>query len=565
LDRTISLLNATLESTQDGILVVDQAGKITNFNHRFAEMWRIPDSIQAIREGEQMRAFVLDQLSKPEDFNREVRELYGKPEAESFDVLDFKDRRTFERNSQPQHLNDRIVGRVWSFRNVSARKQAEEALVKLKKAVDSSDEVVFITDPDGLITFVNPEFTRLYGYSAAETIGKTTPRILKSGQMKKEDYAGFWQSLLGQQSVKGELINKAKDGHYITIDGSANSIIDEKGNTIGFVAIQHDITSQKRAEKVQEMIYAISQTAISSDNIYEFYHSIHSSLAELIHVENFYIALYDPSSDLISFPYFVDQCDEPQADTKPRRGVTEYVLRNGQKLLAPRQICDQLIQKGEIDQVGAPSIDWMGVPLKVDGQVIGVMATQSYQEDIHFNQEDLHLFEFVSTQVAQMIDRKRVEQKIQYSGIHDAMTGLYNRAYFDEEMKRLERGRQFPVSVLIADLDDLKETNDGEGHAAGDELLRQAAKALRSAFRGDDVVARIGGDEFAVLLPGIDAKAAKIAMQRINDNIELKNASRKGRALQISMGASTAEKGGSLVEALKQADDQMYVEKQSKR
>ena len=98
------------------------------------------------------------------------------------------------------------------------------------------------------------------------------------------------------------------------------------------------------------------------------------------------------------------------------------------------------------------------VPLKVEGQVIGVMVTQSYQESIHFNQDDLRLFEFVSTQVAQMIDRKRVEEKIRYMGIHDSLTGLYNRAYFDEEMKRLETGRLFPVSVLMADLDELKET-----------------------------------------------------------------------------------------------------------
>jgi diguanylate cyclase (GGDEF)-like protein len=164
-----------------------------------------------------------------------------------------------------------------------------------------------------------------------------------------------------------------------------------------------------------------------------------------------------------------------------------------------------------------------------------------------------------------MIDRKRVEEKIHYLGMHDGLTGLYNRAYFDEELKRLEHGRQFPISVLMADLDKLKITNDQEGHAAGDELLRQTAQALKIAFRAEGVIARIGGDEFAVLLPGLNAGLAKKAKQRVLNNIKNQNAKRTGNPLQISMGFSTVEKGGSLVEALKLADDQMYAEKQGKQ
>jgi diguanylate cyclase (GGDEF)-like protein len=224
-----------------------------------------------------------------------------------------------------------------------------------------------------------------------------------------------------------------------------------------------------------------------------------------------------------------------------------------------------LILRGEIEPVGTISVDWLGVPLMVEGQVIGVMVTQSYQEKIHFNQEDLRLFEFVSTQVAQMIDRKRVEEKIRYLGIHDSLTSLYNRAFFDEEMKRLDKGRQFPVSVLMADIDSLKCINDQEGHAAGDECLRLAAQVLKAAFRSEDVVARIGGDEFAALLPEIDARMAGGAKQRVIENLTKQNAKRKGKPLQISMGVSTAEESGSLVNALHLADDNMYLDKQSKQ
>jgi diguanylate cyclase (GGDEF)-like protein len=117
----------------------------------------------------------------------------------------------------------------------------------------------------------------------------------------------------------------------------------------------------------------------------------------------------------------------------------------------------------------------------------------------------------------------------------------------------------------MADLDDLKETNDQEGHAQGDELLRQAARAIRAAFRSEDVVARIGGDEFAVLLPGMDANLVEKAKQRILANIGNQNAGKAGKPLQISMGVSTVEKGGSLEEGLKTADERMYEEKQGRR
>jgi PAS domain S-box-containing protein len=197
----------------------------------------------------------------------------------------------------------------------------------------------------------------------------------------------------------------------VDIEVSVNYMRDEEQM---FVFLR-DITERKRAEKVQEAIYKISQAAVSTASLEELYRSVHNILGALMTVENFYIALYDPASDMLSFPYFVDQYDRPSLPQKPRRGLTEYILRTGKPLLAPPEVFNQLLQQGEVELVGTNSLDWLGVPLKVGKRMIGVMVTQSYTEKTRFSQKELELLEFVSTQVASAIERKQAEEALRES------------------------------------------------------------------------------------------------------------------------------------------------------
>jgi K+-sensing histidine kinase KdpD len=181
-------------------------------------------------------------------------------------------------------------------------------------------------------------------------------------------------------------------------------------------ATVRDISDQINAAKIESAIYKISEAAHTSQDIDILYKRIHEIISELMPAKNFYIAQYDNKTNVISFPYFVDEFDPPQEPKPFGKGLTEYVINKGEALLINAQKDLELRESGEVELIGAPQAIWLGIPLKLAGRTLGVMVVQDYENENAYGDSEKNLLNFVSEQITQAIDRKKnAEAVIKYT------------------------------------------------------------------------------------------------------------------------------------------------------
>ncbi len=257
------LLSTQQEASIDGILVVDENGKIISSNRQFADMWGISSDIIASKSDERALESVMGKLADPEEFLNKVKHLYQARNETSRDEIALKDGRAFDRYSAPMFGPDeRYYGRVWYFRDITERKRTEEKLRQLSRAVEQSPASIVITNPAGDIEYVNPKFVQVTGYTLAEALGKN-PRILKSGEKGPEAYVELWQTITAGKEWRGEFHNKKKNGELYWESASISPIRDLAGRVTHFVAVKEDITARKQNEAERDQLIRDLQDALA--------------------------------------------------------------------------------------------------------------------------------------------------------------------------------------------------------------------------------------------------------------------------------------------------------------
>jgi diguanylate cyclase (GGDEF)-like protein/PAS domain S-box-containing protein len=264
-------LHAILESTADGILAVDIKGRVIKTNRKFADLWRIPQSLMDAGDDRTLLDFVMNQLSDPDAFLKKVLLLYDSETVDE-DTLVFNDGRVFERFSFPMIMEGVIIGRVWSFRDITDRKRMEEALreseERYRTLVENASDMVYRTDENGYFTFVNPAALRISGYKEEEIIGKHFKMLVRP-DMFKEAITFFANQLIKKiPNTYYEYTIITKDGLELWI-GQNMQLIMEEDRVTGFQAVARDITEMKQAEeKIRQMAHNDSLTGLPNRKLF---------------------------------------------------------------------------------------------------------------------------------------------------------------------------------------------------------------------------------------------------------------------------------------------------------
>jgi len=496
-----------------------------------------------------------------------IKKLFNGKELPTTERIEFrfKDKEGNWRNFQS---TGNIVGNQLLFitRDITNQKKLEEALrnsqQEFASLFKSNPEALVYLDEKGIILDANLRFCELFGYSLKEIKG----RNIDDGMIHTLDKIEEGKKL----SVKGlkgylnyETIRKKKDGTLFPVSISATPLVID-GQAKGVTSTYIDITERKQSEKLQQVLYNISQAANSAISLDQLYPIIHNELSRIIDTTNFYIALVDEKENKIFFPYNIDNAKPIHLPrTINHNSLIAYVIRTGKSIFVNQEIIKGKKFMMEFKEwFGILRKVWLGVPLKIEDRVIGAMAIQSYTNPNLYSESDIKLMEFVSSQVATTIERKSSEERIKHLSFHDSLTGLYNRAYFEEELERYNFPRYYPLSVVMLDVNGLKVINDTFGHSEGDRLLQHSSQILTSVSRQGDILARIGGDEFAILLPSTTSEQAHEFCERFKKTCQQDKIKPIYLRPNISLGHTTQE--GEYKDTnslLKEADRNMYQDK----
>lgn len=299
------------------------------------------------------------------------------------------------------------IGYRGTLLDLSKHKNYEDQIIRekafLEHLIDSTPEAIVITDIHGNISLINKEFTNLFGYTSEEAINQNIDDLVVPDE-KKNEAIGI--EILSSQNKKiiSETIRKDKYGNriYVSLVGTVIIVNDEP---VAIIGIYRDVTIERKNRLLQEILHNISTAALKQMDIKELYPVIVEELNRIWDTNNFFIALYDETAETLSLPFFTDEKDDFQ-EIPIKNTITGYVIKNNKPVLLRENDLKLLEENGDIELVGTDCKVWMGVPLKVEGKIIGVMCLQDYNYEDKFTQDDLYVLDFIANQIAIAIQRK---------------------------------------------------------------------------------------------------------------------------------------------------------------
>lgn len=429
--------------------------------------------------------------------------------------------------------------------------------------VENSPLAVATLDKEHRIISINPAFTEMFGYRQEEIMGKELDSIIANPDRPSEA-VNITTDVLGGKGIHEIGKRLKKNGDLVDVEIFGEPIFINK-NLIGVLGLYRNISSEKKAqeelvasEERFRRMFTDSPIALRMEDLSKIQQwaidkgkSVGEDLSDYLkqHPEEVVKAL--------KLAKIIDLNDASLVlyhakDKAELQGNLHAILSLESYPAAIEIFCAMLrgVTSFECEMVYQPLIG-------------GKIYTITKLSVIPGHEHDWSRVLFSNMDIT---DRKMAEERLKYISLHDLMTAVYNRAYFEEEMARLEKSRLHPISILVMDMDNLKIINDQYGHQTGDIALQTIADILRTRFRSEDVVARIGGDEFAVLLPGVNPEMSLKMKERILEGVAAYNR-QKGITfgLSLSIGCATVEKGGSMDVGFKLADERMYEQKQLKK
>jgi diguanylate cyclase (GGDEF)-like protein/PAS domain S-box-containing protein len=429
--------------------------------------------------------------------------------------------------------------------------------------VDNNPIATVTLDQDQRVISINPAFQNLFGYRQEEVMGVYLDEIIANPERPQE------ATNITRMAWEGSAVHefgkrRRKDNKLVDVEIFGEQIR-VNGNRIGILGLYRDITAEKEAQEALSaseerfrIMFDDSPVALRMED----YSLLKQWLDENYH-ENISLADYaedhpDFFTYLAQLPKIIDLNDATLwmfgADDKQEMQNFLHEILSSESRREALIIVDAM-------RDGKTTVETELIYNRLDGKKIYTITKLSI---IPGHEKDWSRVLFSNMDIT---ERKLAEERLTYISLHDIMTGIYNRAFFEEEMSRLSRSRYYPFSILVMDMDNLKKINDQYGHQTGDIALQNMANIIKSCFRSEDVIARIGGDEMAVLLQGLDAQGVANAKERILEAIKAHNQLNPADIqISISIGCGTATMAGeSLTDIFKFADERMYEDKKKKK